>query len=102
VTLDPFSPRAARELEAAAERIAEDRPAAAEAFLQTALKAAARVVARPHLGSVRPYLPPRYRFWPLKRYSYLLVYDTMAEPVLILRAVHMRRDLPRVLAHLRD
>lgn len=102
MSIDCFTPRPARELEAAAERIAEDRPDAAEAFLQAALRAAARIVERPRLGSVRPYVPPRYRFWPLRRYSYLLVYDTMAEPVRILRVVHMRRDLPRVLAHLPD
>jgi toxin ParE1/3/4 len=101
VTIDIFTPRAARELEAAAERIAEDRPDSAEAFLLAALRAAARLVERPRLGSVRPYVPSRYRFWPLRRYSYLLVYDTMAEPVRILRVVHMRRDLPRALTQLR-
>ena len=69
-------------MEEAAERIAEDRPDAANAFLLAALRAAARLVERPQLGSVRPYVPSRYRFWPLRRYSYLLVYDTMAEPVL--------------------
>lgn len=101
MSVDVFTPRAARELEEAAERIAEDRPAAAEAFLLAALRAAARLVEQPQLGSVRPYVPSRYRFWPLRRYSYLLVYDTMAEPVRILRVVHMRRDLPRALAQLR-
>jgi plasmid stabilization system protein ParE len=48
-----------------------------------------------------PYVPSHYRFWPLRQYSYPLVYDTMAEPVRILRVVHMRRDLPRALAQLR-
>ena len=100
MSIDCFTPRAARELEEAAERIAEGRPDTAEAFLQVALRAAVRVVARPGLGNVRPYVPSRYRFWPLRRYSYLLVYDTMSKPVRILRVVHMRRDLPRVLAHL--
>lgn len=102
MSIDVFTPRAARELAEAAERIAEDRPDAAEAFLQAALRAAARVVERPQLGSVRSYVPSRYRFWPLRRYSYLLVYDTTAEPVRILRVVHMRRDLPRLLAPLRN
>jgi len=55
VSIDIFTPRAARELEEAAERIAEDRPDAAEALLLAALKAAARLVERPQLGSVRPY-----------------------------------------------
>jgi plasmid stabilization system protein ParE len=69
VTIDIFTPRAARELEAAAERSAEDRPDSAEAFLLAALRAAARLIERPRLGSVRPYVPSRYRFWPLRRYS---------------------------------
>jgi plasmid stabilization system protein ParE len=102
VSLDFFAPRAARELERAAVRIAEDNPAAAEAFLQAALAAAARVVGRPGLGSIRPYVPPRYRFWSLTRYSYLLVYDATREPVRIVRGVHMRRDLPHILRSLPD
>lgn len=57
MSVDVFTPRAARELEEAAERIAEDRPAAAEAFLLAALRAAARLVEQPQLGSVRPYVP---------------------------------------------
>ena len=102
MSLDFFAPRAARELERAAVRIAEDNPAAAEAFLQAALAAAARVVGRPGLGSIRPYVPPRYRFWALTRYSYLLVYDATREPVRIVRVVHMRRDLPHILRSLPD
>lgn len=102
MSIDSFAPRAARELEHAAARIAEDRPDAAEAFLRAAITAAARIVVRPGLGSVRSYVPSRYRFWPLARYPYLLVYDTTTEPVRILRVVHMKRDLPRVLADLPD
>ena len=61
-----------------------------------------RVGANPGLGSVRPYVPTRYRFWSLTRYRYLLVYDSTTTPVQIVRVVHMRRDLPRLLADLRD
>jgi plasmid stabilization system protein ParE len=100
VSLDFFSPLATRELERAATRIAERDPQAAEAFLQAALTAAGRVVARPGLGSVRPYVPPRYRFWALTRYRYLLVYDATTTPVQIVRVVHMRRDLPKLLSRL--
>ncbi|HET6234903.1 MAG TPA: type II toxin-antitoxin system RelE/ParE family toxin [Acetobacteraceae bacterium] len=99
---DFFAPRAARELERAAVRIAEDNPPAAEAFLQAALTAAARVVAQPGLGSIRPYVPPRYRIWPLTRYSYLPVYDATREPVRFVRVVHMRRDRPHVRRSLPD
>jgi toxin ParE1/3/4 len=97
VSLEFFAPRAARELERAAAQIAENNPPAAEAFLRAALTAATRIAARPGLGSARPNLPSRYRFWPMRRYSYLMVYDAMTEPVLILRVIHMRRDLPKLL-----
>ena len=39
------------------------------------------------------------RLWPLTRYSCLLVYDAAIDP-LILRVVHMRRDLPKLLSGL--
>jgi plasmid stabilization system protein ParE len=51
---------------------------------------------------VRPHLPPPYRFWSLTRFGYVLVYDPQTDPVEILRFVHTKRDLPRVLADLRD
>ena len=54
------------------------------------------------MGSVRPHLPPPYRFWSLTRFGYVLVYDPQTDPVEILRFVHTRRDLPRVLADLWD
>lgn len=95
-----FAPRAALELEQAAVRIAADRPQAAEVFLTAALTAATRLATNPGLGSSRAYVPPRYRFWPLVRFNYLLVYDATREPVQILRVVHTARDLPRLLAEL--
>jgi toxin ParE1/3/4 len=41
--------------------------------------------------------PRRYRFWSLRGFPYLLVYDAEAEPPIILRFVHQSRDLPGVL-----
>ena len=38
----------------------------------------------------------------MRRYSYLLVHDRLGSPVRILRVVHIQRDLPRILADLRD
>ena len=93
-----FAPRAQRELRAAAEWIAEDNPAAADALLAAAMDAARRLQARPKLGRVRLELAPgRYRFWSLRGFPYLLVYDAEAEPAIILRFVHQSRDLPGVL-----
>lgn len=82
----------------AATWIAEDNPAAADALLAAAMAAARRIQARPKLGRVRLELAPgRYRFWPLRGFPYLLVYDAEEEPAIILRFVHQSRDLPAVL-----
>jgi toxin ParE1/3/4 len=98
VTSPVFSPRARRELREAAVWIAEDNPAAAEALLAAAIGAARRLQARPKLGRARLELAPeRYRFWSLRGFPYLLVYDTEASPPFILRFVHQSRDLPAVL-----
>jgi toxin ParE1/3/4 len=52
----------------------------------------------PKLGRVRLDLAPeRYRFWSLRGFPYLLVYDAEAEPPIILRFVHQSRDLPALL-----
>jgi toxin ParE1/3/4 len=95
-----LTPLARRELVDAIRTIAMDNERAARGLNDAVALAARRLGSNPSLGSNRPYLPSRYRVWPLRRYSYLLVYDPATEPVLILRVVHMRRDLPRLLAHL--
>jgi len=54
--------------------------------------------ARPKLGRLRPDLAPaRYRFWSVRGFPYLLVYDAETEPPIILRVVHQSRDLPAIL-----
>ena len=76
---------------------------AAEQLQRAVADAARRIGAGTHsLGSVRPHLPPPYRFWSLTRFGYVLVYDPQTDPVEILRFVHTKRDLPRMLADLRD
>ncbi|HTR16258.1 MAG TPA: type II toxin-antitoxin system RelE/ParE family toxin [Acetobacteraceae bacterium] len=93
-----FAPRAQRELLQAALWIAEENPETAEALLTAALRAAEMVQAKPLLGRVRPDLAPeRYRFWSLRGFPYLLVYDAESDPPVILRFVHMARDLPEAL-----
>jgi plasmid stabilization system protein ParE len=63
--------------------------------------AAVRIDANPAMGARRPALAgPRYRFWPNRRCGYLLVYTDRTDPPRIVRIVHMKRDLPRVLADL--
>ncbi len=98
-----FAPRARRELRQAAEWIAEDNPAAAEALLQAALRAADRIAARPGLGHVRLELAPaRFRFWSLRGFPYILVLDCTRNPPVVARVVHQARDLPTTLADLDD
>ena len=93
-----FAPRARYELREAAVSIAEDNPAAADALLTAEMAAARRLQARPKLGRVRLELAPaQYRFWSLRGFPYLMVYDTEAKPPIILRFVHQSRDLPVVL-----
>ena len=75
---------------------------AAEQLQRAVAHAARRLGRNPFLGSVRPHLPPPYRVWSMPRFGYVLVYDPQTDPVEILRFVHTRRDLPRVLADLWD
>lgn len=93
-----FSPRAQRELRRAAEWIAEDDPEAAEGLLAAALRAAERGRDKPMLARLRPELAPsRFRFWSLRGYPYLLVFDVENDPPLVARFVHQARDLPALL-----
>ena len=101
MTAGRFAPRALRELRQAAEWIAEDNPAAAEALLQAAVRAADAVAARPGMARVRLDLAPaRFRFWPLRGFSYLLVFDTDRDLPVVARVVHQSRDLPAALGDL--
>lgn len=62
-----------------------------------------RIVARPLLGRLRPELaPPPYRFWRIANFPYLIVYNAARTPPLVLRLLHMSRDLPPLLAGLAD
>ena len=95
--------QARRELARAVQRIAEDNPDAADRLNDAVLEAARRLGANPSLGRSAP--PPflaGFRFWSLTRFGYLIVYDPSKTPVEILRCVYAGRDLPRVLAELRD
>ena len=96
-----FSQRARREIATA---LRDMEHAAARESLRVALETAARRLGgNPYLGRrARSPVPAPYRFWSLARFDYILVYDTHADPVEILRFVHTKRDLPRVLAELRD
>jgi toxin ParE1/3/4 len=93
-----FAPRALRELGEAAAWIAEDNPDAAEALLAATIRAARILQEKPQLGRVRLGLAPeRYRFWSLRGFPYLLVYDAETTTPVVVRFVHQSRDLPAAL-----
>ena len=93
-----FTPHARRELEAAIAWIADDNPDAAQGLLRAALQAASMITGKPNLARVRLDLAPtRYRFWSLRGYPYLLIFDTDTDPPVVARFVHQARDLPAVL-----
>jgi toxin ParE1/3/4 len=98
-----FAPQAARDLEEAADWIA-DGPggvAAARRLLGGAVKDAARLARRPLHGHRRlDILPDPFRFWSVKGFPYLLIYNAERRPAQVLRVLHMARDLPPLLADL--
>jgi toxin ParE1/3/4 len=97
-----LAPEARAELQAALQRIAADNLAAAKGLNDAVDAAARRIGANPSIGARRPgLLPDRYRFWPLPRYRYVLVYAADTEPPRILRILHTARDLPTLLATLK-
>lgn len=93
--------RARRELAAVLSRIAKDNPDAADRCFEAVQNAARLIGGNPALGAHRPSLAgPRYRFWSIPRFRYVLVYTDATDPPRILRMVHTSRDLPSVLADL--
>jgi toxin ParE1/3/4 len=99
--LVPLAPRARSELREAVSYLADRNPQAAKAISVAIDIALTRIAANPDSGTVRPALaPPRYRFFAVAGFPYLLVYEV--SPVRVARFVHMARDLPRLLADLPD
>jgi plasmid stabilization system protein ParE len=100
-----LSPQALRDIDKAAEDIAASvaGPAFADRFAVAVADAAERVARRPLLGHRRlELLPSRFRFWRVKGFDYLLVYNAEHADRLVLRVVYMARDLDPLLAELRD
>ena len=66
-----------------------------------AVAAAKRVRANPMLARTDArFAPSRFRFWSLRAFHYLLVFDTRLDPPIVTRFVHQARDLPVVLRDL--
>jgi toxin ParE1/3/4 len=100
-----FAPRAVRDVEDAADWLA-DGPGGeplARRFLVAVAEAAGRISQRPLLGHRRlELLPDPYRFYPVRGFPYLLVYNTARAGAPVARVPYMGRDLATLLADLRD
>jgi len=101
MTSAAFAPRARRDLLAAVRWIAKDNPDAARALRDAVARAADRIGAHPRIGVSRPDIADEpYRFVVLTGFPYLIVYNAVRRPPLILRILHGARDLPELLRDL--
>jgi toxin ParE1/3/4 len=77
---------------------AKDNPNAARALRHGVARAATLIGQFPNMGSLREDLAdPPVRFYVLRGFPYLLVYDADASPPRVLRILHGARDLPEAL-----
>jgi toxin ParE1/3/4 len=98
-----LAPAARLEFQQAARWLARRNPDAARNLRQAVAEAARLLGDRPFAGRHQPELVgPHYRLWSLSSFSYVLVYDPRPVPPQILRLLHTARDLPPLLADLRD
>ena len=98
-----LSPQALRDIDRAVDNIAGGvaGPAFAERFAVAAAQTAAKVARRPLLGHRRlELLPGRFRFWAVRGFDYVLVYNAEHPERLVVRVVHMAQDLSPLLADL--
>ncbi len=77
------------------------RPAYAERFAVATAETARKIARQPLLGHRRlDLLPERFRFWAVRGFDYLLVYNAEHPERPVLRVVHMARDLIPLLAEI--
>jgi toxin ParE1/3/4 len=96
-----FSGLARREI---AKALGDMEHAAAAERLKRRIDEAARRIGRfPDIGRREPALADaRYRFWSVPGFPYLIVYRPDTSPPSIVRFLHTHRDLPQLLADLRE
>ncbi len=71
----------------------------ADRFAVAAAQTAEKIARRPLLGHRRlELLPGRFRFWAVRGFDYLLVYNAEHPERRVLRVVHMARDLGPLMA----
>ncbi|MBF0164321.1 MAG: type II toxin-antitoxin system RelE/ParE family toxin [Magnetococcales bacterium] len=93
-----FSTRARDEFLEAIRWIARENPAAAKALRDTVWQTARNLGDYPLAGQARTDLAALpVRFIPLRSFLYIIVYDAVMTPPVILRFLHGARDLPELL-----
>lgn len=98
-----LSPTAARDFVEASDFLAQDSRRAARDFVDVVDESLSMIGRHPEIGGLRRELAdPPVRFWVLKRFPYLIVYDPSLSPVRVLRILHGARDLPELLSDLRS
>jgi plasmid stabilization system protein ParE len=100
-----LSPQALRDIDQAVDDLAASAagPMVADRFAVAAADAAEWVGRHPLLGHRRlELLPGQFRFWRVKGFDYLLVYNAERPDHPVLRVVYMARDLGPLLADLRQ
>ena len=99
---EQFAPTAIRDVEDAAEWLADTAGLeVARNMARATLEAARRIAERPLIGRLRPdLLPAPFRFWPVRRFPFQLVYDAGLTPPPVLRVLHTARDFSRLLMDL--
>ena len=96
-----FTREARTDLLEAVAWIAREDPFAADRLRVAANEAARAIGEHPQIGAVRTeFAPERFRFFVLRRFPYLIVYEPDLEPPRILRVVHASQDLAALLADL--
>jgi plasmid stabilization system protein ParE len=95
-----LSRRAVADLKEVWDYIAEDSFDAADRLLEDIDRAFQKLADMPRIGHRRPDLTSRdVFFWPV--HSYLVVYKT-SRPLRIVRVIHAKRDLSRLLKSLKS
>jgi toxin ParE1/3/4 len=85
----------------AASWIARDNRGASRAFRAALDRTTLLLAEHPEVGFQRPELAGApYRFFVLRGFPYLVVYDPTTRPPTIVRVIHGARDLPEVLRDL--
>jgi plasmid stabilization system protein ParE len=99
MTLFRFTPQAESDLFEVWSYVASQNPEAADQVENAIYEACAFLAEGPMRGHMRQDLTMSpLRFWTVQRYpNYIIVYDPATSPLQIIRILHGRRDLKRVL-----